>query len=245
MASEGDALSRAFDVFIISLILLNVTAVILETLEGLSERAGSFFWWFEVFSVAVFSLEYLLRLWSCTSDSRYSHPLWGRLRFALTPMAIVDLVAVLPFYIPFVTTLDMRFLRLLRLLRVFKMTRYSESMRILGSVLRAKRGEMILTMAIVLLVMVFASCLMYFAEHASQPEVFSSIPHTMWWAVATLSTVGYGDVFPITPLGKVIGGIVAFLGVGMFALPAGMLASGFLEEVRVKKECPHCGREID
>jgi len=251
VAKPGDRASRAFDISILTLIALNVAALVLDSVQSIHQQLGAFFDVFEVISVAVFSAEYLLRVWSCTASPRYASPLWGRVRFALTPLALVDLSAVLPFYLPFLGV-DLRFMRavrLTRLFRVMKVARYSQAVRTIGRVFAARKEELGVTVFVMLLLLLMASCLMYFAESDSQPDKFSSIPATMWWAVATLTTVGYGDVCPITPLGKVIAGVVSVLGIGMFALPTGILGAGFLEEVRSRKQkkatiCPHCGKEL-
>jgi len=252
VASAGDLPSRLFDIFIMTLISLNVIAVMLETVESLSSRYMLFFRIFEIFSVSIFTIEYLLRLWSCTTDNRFKGSIKGRIRFALTPLALVDLFAILPFYLPMLITFDLRFLRalrLFRLFRLFKMGRYSNAFKMVGNVLREKKEELFITVFSGLILLVVASSLMYFVENEAQPETFSSIPAALWWGVATLTTVGYGDIYPITPIGKLLGGIIALLGIGMFALPAGIITSGFAEEIQRRKEkrriCPHCGKDID
>lgn len=252
VASAGDLPSRMFDVFIMSLISLNVIAVILESVKNLSSQYMLFFRMFEIFSIAIFTIEYFLRLWTCTIDRRFNHPAIGRLRFAVTPLAIVDLMAILPFYLPMIIPLDLRFVRavrLFRLFRLFKMGRYSESLKTLGNVLKAKKEELLIAVFVVLILLVIASSLMYFVENEVQQQAFSSIPAAMWWGVATLTTVGYGDVYPVTPAGKLLGAIIAILGIGMFALPTGILASGFVEEIQKRrgkrKICPHCGKDIN
>lgn len=251
-AADGDLASRIFDIFIMSLIFLNVIAVILETVKGIALHFMPLFQTFEIVSVVIFTIEYLLRLWSCTVYKKYKAPFRGRFRFALTPMAIVDLVAILPFYIPMLIPFDLRFVRVLRLMRMFrlfKMGRYSDSLKTLGNVLKRKKEELLITVFVVGILLVFISSLMYYVENEAQPEAFSSIPAAMWWGVATLTTVGYGDAYPITTLGKFLGAIIALLGIGMFALPAGILGGGFVEEMRKKQDkrtvCPHCGKEID
>lgn len=250
-ASGGDSASKFFDIFIIILISLNVIAVILETVKVLSINYLYYFRLFEVLSVAVFSIEYLCRLWSCTINKTLTNPVKGRIKFALTPLAIVDLLAILPFYLPMIIPIDLRFiraLRLMRLFRLFKIGRYSESLKTLGSVLKAKREELFITVFAVLILLVIASSMMYYVEKESQPEVFSSIPSAMWWGVATLTTVGYGDVYPVTAIGKFLGAIIAILGIGIFALPAGILASGLIEVIQKEKSeqriCPHCGKTL-
>ena len=252
LAETGDLASRICDVCIMSLIAANVLAVILETVPSMGEPYSSFFRLFEVFSVAIFTVEYLVRLWACTADSRYRGAIVGRLRFVLSPMALVDLVAILPFYLPAILPMDlriMRALRLLRLVRVFKMGRYSQALRSLGSVLRAKKEELFIMISVVCFLLVLASSAMYYIENKAQPETFSSIPASMWWAVAALTTVGYGDALPVTTFGKMVAAVVGILGIGMFALPAGIIASGFGEELqrrsRASRKCPHCGKEID
>jgi len=251
IASAGDVPSKIFDVFIMTLISLNVIAVILETEPSLASYKR-FFNKFEVFSVVVFSIEYLLRIWTCTSDKRFKHPLKGRIRFAVTPLALIDLLAVLPFYLPMVIPLDLRSIRALRLfrfVRLLKIGRYSESLRSLGYVLKKKEEELIVTVIALLMLLVITSSIVYFLEHEAQPKVFSSIPAAMWWGVATLTTVGYGDVCPITTLGKCFGALIAILGIGMFALPAGIVASGFAEAFQRRRRttqiCPHCGKNIN
>ena len=251
VASVGDFYSRLFDIFILTLIFLNVLAVILETVETLSSRYTYFFRSFEIFSVTIFTIEYALRLWSCSYSSRYKNSVTGRIRFALTPLALVDLIAILPFYLPMFIALDLRFVRTIRLFRIFrlfKIGRYSESLNKFIYVLKEKKEELLISAFLVFILLVIASSLLFHIENEAQPEVFSSIPSSMWWAVAALTTVGYGDVYPITPLGKILGAFVAILGIGMFALPAGILASGFAEKIKRGDEqriCPHCGKNID
>lgn len=250
MAEDGDLASKVFDIFIMTLIVLNVIAVIIETEASVKAEIGRTLYWFDVVSVIIFSVEYILRIWSCTSDERYERPIIGRLRFAVSPLAIVDLLAILPFYIPFAIHLDLRFLRalrLFRLFRVFKMGRYSESMKILGAVLSEKKSMLLITVFVVFILLIISSSLLYFIENPHQPEAFSSIPASMWWGVETLTTVGYGDVVPLTGWGKLVGSMIALFGVGLFALPAGILAQGFTEEISKREKgycCPHCGKDL-
>lgn len=251
VARPADRLSRGFDIALLSLIVLNILAVVLETVDSINQQIGPALCAFEWFSVAVFSAEYLLRLWSAPADPRFAQPIRGRLRFMVTPMALIDLMAVLPAYLPMLG-FDLRFVRALRLLRIFraaKLARYITALRLFGDVIRAKREELVLTTCVFALMLLITSCLMYFAEHDAQPEAFSSIPAAMWWSVVTLTTVGYGDVHPVTSLGRLLASFSAILGIGFFALPTAILGSGFIEEVEKRKEprgrtCPHCGREL-
>ncbi len=233
---EGDdRLSKRFDIFIMSLILLNVAAVILETVESIHNSIPEVFYYFEIFSIVVFSIEYLGRLWTCTYFEKYQHPIWGRVRFFFSFAGLIDLLAILPFYLPLVFAMDgrvLRILRLFRILRIFKMGRYSTAFNLITRVISQRKEELLISLTIVLVVLVMASSMMYYIEHEVQPDNFSSIPATMWWGVATLTTVGYGDVYPITPLGKVLGAFISIMGVGIFALPAGIIAAGFESEIR-------------
>ncbi|MEG4578870.1 ion transporter [Microcoleus sp. MON1_C5] len=231
--------SLADDAIITGLIVINVAAFIASTSPTLSQQHISILENIEIVSSLVFTIEYVLRLWVCTVDCRYSHPLWGRLRYALTPLSLIDLISILPFYflllfsnLNFVVNL----IRVLRLLRLLKMSRYSESVRTMGAVLSAKKEELIATAFAVFILLIFASSIMYFVEHEAHPKAFGSIPDAMWWGVVTLTTVGYGDIYPITPLGRFLGAILAFLGIGIFALPAGIIAAGFSEEVQRRKQ---------
>jgi voltage-gated potassium channel len=249
-SSVDDKATRIDDYFLTVLILINVIAVMLETVDELSSQYSLVFEIIEVFSVIVFTIEYILRLWTCNLSPRFKHPITGRIKFAFTPMALIDLLAILPFYLPMLLPLDLRFvrsLRLFRLFRLFKMARYSESLRTVLNVTRSRKEELAISLFVVIVLLVFASSFIYYAEHEAQPEAFPSIPASMWWGVTTLTTVGYGDVYPITYVGRIFGAIIAILGIGMFALPTGILASGFSEEMqkrRKQKCCPHCGKEI-
>jgi voltage-gated potassium channel len=245
---RGDA-SWFFDMFIIALILLNTAALVLESFPDLSARYEHEFYVLEAFSVVIFTFEYILRLWTANLHPRYAAPLTGRLRYALTPLAVIDFLAILPFYLPFigVDLRIVRILRVLRLLRLFKVTRYVQALSMIRYVLRNKREELYLSLIFTTMILLITSSLMYFVENEAQPQNFASIPETMWWGIATLTTVGYGDVYPITPLGRFLGGVIAIIGIGLFALPTSILASGFAEAISSDKEkttvCPHCGKE--
>lgn len=234
-----DRLSRRFDIFIMTLIILNVILVILETVEHIYIKYAYWFDLIEVVSVVIFTIEYLARIWTCTLIEKYQHPVWGRIRYVFSAAALIDLFAILPFYLPLLFAMDGRFLRILRLfrlVRLFKMGRYSTAFTLITKVVQRRKEELIISLTFLLVMLVFASGLMYFIEHEAQPEAFSSIPETMWWGVATLTTVGYGDVYPITPLGRLLGAIIAILGVGLFALPAGIVAAGFESELSKRRK---------
>jgi len=243
--------SRLVNGFVIVLILLNVIAVILESVATIHDRFRVIFHWFEIISVLVFSIEYLVRIVVCTESARYRNPITGRIKYSLTPLALLDLFAILPFYLTFITV-DLRILRILRvlrILRILKLAHYSAALRTFGNVLSAKKAELVLTLFFLVIMLIVSSAFMFYAEKDAQPDVFSSIPMAMWWGITTLTTVGYGDAYPITFVGRLLGSFIAIIGIGMFALPAGILSSGLLEEIQSshnsKNICPHCGGSLD
>ena len=217
---------------LILLIFANVVAVVLETVEPIAQAHARFFHWFEIVSVAIFLVEYVLRLHACTAGPReqFHHPLWGRLRYALTPVAIIDLVAILPLFFLLLFAMDLGTLRLVRILRVLKLMRYSPAMAMLGRVVYNERKGLFGALVLLLILLVLSSTVVYYVEREGQPKTFGSIPDAMWWAMAALTTVGYGDVTPITAIGRIIAGFVAILGIGAIALPTGIIASAFIEE---------------
>ncbi|MBL0324881.1 MAG: ion transporter [Cytophagaceae bacterium] len=244
-------LSFIINISLSVLIFLNTIAIILNTIPSLSSTYHHIFWDFEVFSVIIFSIEYLLRLWSCVESRFYTHKFWGRIKFIFSFWGIVDLLAIAPFFLSaFVTDFGViRMLRLLRILRLFRMSKYFHAFRIIKNVLTSKREELILAFSFIIFLILFSSSLMYFLEHPVQPENFSSIPAALWWGVNTMTTVGYGDIYPITLAGKILGSLVAISGISLFALPAGIIASGFNEHIRGYKneqgkvKCPYCQAE--
>lgn len=244
----NDKLSKRFDIFIMTLILLNVAAVIMETVKPIHDNFPEVFNYFEYFSVFIFTIEYIGRVWTCTYMDKYKHPVWGRLKFIFSFMAIIDLLAIMPFYLPLFFAIDgrvLRVLRLFRIIRIFKMGRYSTAFNMIVRVMTKRKEELLVTVTIIFVMLILASSLMYYVEGEAQPGVFTSIPETMWWGVATLTTVGYGDVVPITSLGKLLAAFIAILGVGSFALPAGIIASGFDMEIkqRIKEKEEAAKRE--
>lgn len=251
VAEAGDRLSKIFDISILFLILLNVIAVIVGSVKYFEQSYSVEMYYFEVFSVAIFSAEYLIRLWSCVESERFKGAIKGRIKFVFQFMSLIDLFAVLPFFLPF-TGIDLRYLRMLRLfriLRIAKLGRYYSSLQLIKNVIYAKKEELIMTSAVMGLLLIFSSSVIFYIENPGQPETFSSIPATMWWAVATLTTVGYGDMLPITAVGRFFASIISILGIGMFALPTGILGAGFVEEIKKSKgahvNCPHCGKKVD
>lgn len=233
LGAPGDTTSYVLDGFMCLLIVLNVVAATVETIEPIYLRYASAFDAFEIFSLAVFTLEYSTRLWVCIEHVRPEgvSALQARMRFALSPYALIDLMAILPFYLGALLPADLRFLRIFRLVRLLKLARYSPALATLGRVVYDERRALLGALIIMSGLVLFASSLIYLIERQAQPEAFGSIPHAMWWALATLTTVGYGDVTPITPIGRAFGGLVMIIGLGMFALPVGIIASGFATEI--------------
>jgi voltage-gated potassium channel len=250
--SHGTKCDLLFDYFIVGLIILNILAIILESIVTIGQAYKGFFRGFEVISVIVFTIEYLMRLY--VSD--LTHPSKSRagslLKFIFSGYGLIDLFAILPFYLPFIFKVDLRFIRALRLLRffrIFKVNRYNRSLRLIGDVIREKKTELSITGFVAFIILLVASILMYYIEGPVQPDKFPNILSSFWWAIATLTTVGYGDVFPVTALGKVVSGAIAVLGIGLVALPTGLISVGFIEKIGKKKEemkrCPHCGHELE
>lgn len=247
----GDRLSRRVDRVIMAMILLSVLAVMLETVDSVNAVYGGWLQLFELITVSVFTVEYVLRLWCAPVNHRYRGAVRGRLRFALTPMAIIDFVAIAPFFIAIFFDIDVHtvlMLRLFRLLRLFKLARYMESLRLVTDVFKSKRDELMIVLTIELFLLVIFSSMMYMAEHQAQPDKFSSIPESMWFGIITMTTVGYGDVSPVTMMGKFAAASLALVGVAMFALPTGIIAAGFSSQMQKKHRvfnpvCPHCGND--
>lgn len=223
--------ARAIRFFIQILILINILCVILESVESYAFRYRSLFYVIEVVSVAIFSVEYLLRLYSCDKEK-------GRLSFIFSPYGIIDLLAILPFYLTF-WTIDLRFLRAFRLFRLFriaKMARYWEAIHLFGRVIQNKKEEIVSSFLIFFVFLTVNSGLIYFAEKEIPGTAFSSIPKAMWWGVVTMTTVGYGDMVPSTALGKLFGAFTAMIGIALFAIFAGVFVTGFSEELKRSKK---------
>lgn len=238
--------------FIYTLIVINIIVLILESYEEIRAQFGVLIDLFELVSVIIFTIEYIIRLYvaDLDKDSNYS-----RFKFAISPLGLIDLFAIMPFYLPMFIAIDLRvirILRLLRLLRIFKLGRFSKSLKTISQVLKDTRADLTIAMFVAFVLLVLSSTLMYYVEHDAQPDKFASIIHSFWWSVATLTTVGYGDVYPITGIGKLLSAIIAIIGIGFVALPTGIISSAFVEKLQSKKqkkqtsvcECPNCGKEF-
>jgi len=243
VVDEDSRLGNLFNTLIIILIILNMLSIILESIQSMQAEYHWLFEGFENFCLVIFTFEYIVRL--TTADVMYPQ-LKGRkpfFKYIFSFMALVDLLSILPSILLLVLPQGMlaelsfiRMLRIMRVFRVFKITRYSNSLKMMGEVLKAKSGELSITIFITMILMIIASTLMYYAEHTTQPDQFPDIVHAFWWAVATLTTVGYGDVYPVTALGKILSGVIAILGIGLVALPTGILSSAFVDKMADQKE---------
>ncbi len=230
---SGDRAARAVDVFLIALVLVNVTAVILESIRPEADGSGVLFLSIETVSVAVFTLEYVLRLWSAPEHAPFGElPAWrARWRFALQPQSLIDLLAVAPVYIGLFVEGDLRAFLVLRLFRFFKLARYSPGIASLAEAVYNERRALLASAVILMGTVLIAASLMTIVEGEAQPDKFGTIPAAMYWAAVTLTTVGYGDVVPITALGRLLAGLTAFVGWIMLALPVGIIASAFAREI--------------
>ena len=243
------------DYIMVPLILLNVLAVVLETEISIYAKYKDYFVNFELGSIIIFTIEYITRLFLF---ARTRGNFWKKIT---TPIMIIDLLVILPFYLTLFFGVNLGYLRVFRMVRLVKLTRYTRSIKLFGQVLSAKREELVVSLGILAILIVFAATGIYYVEKEQQPDDFGSIPKSIWWAIITVTSVGYGDVTPVTTLGKALAGIVAILGVGLFAIPTGFIAAGFSdqfqrekEEIKEKKNgqegssssfCPHCGKHID
>ena len=253
---------KVVNVFIVVLIILNVIVVMLETMPSIENNHGlmRFFRYFDLVSVIIFTIEFILRVWSCNHLEKYKHSFWGRLKYMLSPAALIDLIAFLPYYLHILIGnligLDLRVLRMLRLLRffrLFRLTAYTTPAHIITNVFRKRKNDLALSFILAIFLIIISSCIMYYAEHLSPSEAeskFTSIPATIWWSVVTLTTTGYGEIVPLTKIGKAMASVIMLTGVAFFALPAGIITAGFIEEFRmsrVKKthRCPHCGEPFE
>ncbi len=239
---EGDRANRRaaawVEIGVNTLILINVSAVVLESFAPLAARFGGAFRIVELVSVGIFTVEYVLRL--SVSDLRYpelSKPA-AVLKYALTPLALVDLAAILPFYLPLLVHLDLRAIRVLRLVRIVRILKLRALLgpfMIMETAVAKRQAELSITVFLTAITVMFSAMLMYFIEAPHQPEAFSNVLSSIWWSIATLTTVGYGDIYPVTALGRVLAAIIALAGIGLVALPTGILGSSFIEEFNASR----------
>lgn len=251
-SESGNKAGKAFDIFIMVLIFINVIMVIVDTFD-IPPRVQMLSRYIEVVSVIIFTAEYILRLWICDLKYEGKPAYISRLKYIFSFMAIIDLLAILPFYLPVIISIDLRVLRMLRvirLFRIFKINRYTTALNTIAMVFKNKASQLISSMTVVFMLILISSVIMYNVEHDAQPGQFGNVFQAMWWAIATLTTVGYGDIYPVTVLGKLFSSIIAILGIGLVAVPTGIITAGFSEIVEKnaadeKKYCPYCGHRIN
>ncbi len=212
------------------LIALSILTIILDSFQVIHDKFQAAFQIFEIITVIVFTFEYMLRIW--TADLLYPEAKHPRLKYCFSFMAIIDLLAILPFYLPFFSA-DLRFLRMMRLfrlfrlLRVFKLGRYFEALHVIVKVIKASGPQLVMSVVICFFVMLFSAIIMYEVENPVQPEQFPNVLSSLWWAICTLTTVGYGDVYPITVVGRFFASVISLVGIGIIAIPTGIIAAGF------------------
>jgi len=224
-------MNRIIDRLVYGLIIASIIGIIAET-HDISENARHLFGLFETVTYIAFSIEYIYRILQARKGL-------GIQSYALSFFGIIDLLAILPFFLPFIIAVDARAIRVLRLLRlvnVIKIGRHNKAINTLIKVIRSVRTEVAVTLFASVVVVVFAGILMYYAEHETQPEVFNNMSQSIWWAVATLTTIGYGDIYPITAMGKIIASSLAFVGVGLVAIPAGLISAAYVDEINSQKK---------
>ncbi len=236
---EHNKLSKGFNYFLMVLIILSVGEMALETDASIYEPYKPYFKTFDFFTVMVFSVEYVIRILTAHLDSENpGKTRWQSIRnYIFSGPGLIDLVSIIPFYLDLAFDGRVfRMLKLLRLSRVFKIARYNESMRDVVDVIRAKSSEIGVIMGLIIIIMIISSFLMFYAENKEQPDAFPNVLGCLWWAVVTMTTIGYGDVYPVTAAGKIIGSVMALLGIGLVAMPTGIISAGFLEKVNERRE---------
>ncbi len=245
---DYDFLSRGYDFLNAATIIINLTASILYTFEPVRERVGRMLIAIELITAVFFMIDYILRIW--TADCLYPNLSRGKaiLRYMTSISGLIDLFSFLPYFLPFFFPSGMvafRLVRIIRILRLFRINSYYDSLKVIWDVVYGKRQQLIASVTIILILMVGSSLCMYSLEHDAQPEVFKNALSGIWWSASTLLTVGYGDIYPITTAGKIFGIIITFLGVGMVAIPTGIISAGFVDQYSRVKKMSEYGREDD
>jgi len=234
----GGRLHGYFDTFIVVWVVISVVAVILESVDSIHFVLALEFIILDTVAVTIFTVEYLLRIYSAVEDPRYQDSWLPRWKYARTPTAVIDLLAILPFFLEAMLhhLIDLRFLRIFRLMRLLKLTRYTGATMTLGRVVKREWPVLGASAFVMLLLVVLTASLGYLFEHEAQPEKFENIPQSIYWAVVTLASVGYGDISPVTPMGRAMTIVLALLGIGIFAIPAALLSSAFTDQLRIERE---------
>jgi voltage-gated potassium channel Kch len=234
----GGKLHQYYDLFIVVWVLISVLAVILESVDSIYYNLAVEFVILDAIAVLVFSFEYLMRLYSCVEEPRYQRLIVGRLSYASKPVAIIDFLAIIPFFLEVFLhhLIDLRFLRSFRLMRLFKLARYTGSTNTLFAIIRREAPILATSAFTLMLLVVLVASLGYLFEHEAQPDKFENIPTSIYWAVITLASVGYGDISPVTPMGRFMTTLMALIGLGLFAIPASILSSAFTQELQSQRQ---------
>ena len=237
-SAYGGRLKDFFNVFINVWVLISVLAVVMETVASVSYLINIEFVILDTIAVAIFSVEYMMRIYSAVEEPGHRNPLTGRIKQFTNPSTLIDFLAILPFFLEVLLhhVLDLRFLRIFRLARLLKLTRGSDATGTLFKVIKREWPVMSAAAFVMILLIVLTASLGYLVEHAAQPEKFENIPTAIYWAVITLASVGYGDISPITPIGRAITVVMSLVGIGIFAIPAGLLASAFSDQLHKERE---------
>eukprot|EP01089_Gocevia_fonbrunei_P016421 TRINITY_DN5078_c0_g1_i1.p1 TRINITY_DN5078_c0_g1~~TRINITY_DN5078_c0_g1_i1.p1 ORF type:complete len:329 (+),score=24.48 TRINITY_DN5078_c0_g1_i1:42-1028(+) len=254
--NSHDPLTRYVKYSLDFLIFINIIVIMLETVNEIYFSFVIFFDLFEYILIIIFATEYLLRLWACTQDEfqKYTHPIFGRIKWMIHPYSIIDLISILPSIVSVGYTMvtgeketsdTVRAIRMVRLVRALVLLRRAAAVKLLISALKSKQKELGIVLILLIAMLAFCSSVMYVLEGEAQPEKFGSIFEASWFGISTLTAIAYGDVYPVTPLGKIAGGVFCLMGLGWFALPAGLLAIGFTaafeKRLETKGRCVVCG----
>ena len=234
----GGQIHNFFDLFIIVWVVLSVVSVLLETVEAVHYILAMEFAVLDSIAVAVFTTEYIMRIYSCVEDPKFRHAYAGRARYASTPGAVIDALAVMPFFLEALLhhLFDLRFLRIFRMLRLLKLTRFSDATKLVWDGIKREAGTIGASFFVMVLVIILCGSIGYLLEHAAQPEKFESIPGAIYWSVITLASVGFGDIAPVTPMGRFVTSLMALLGIALIAIPSGILAAAFTDQLRIERE---------
>lgn len=239
IGSREDWLSRGYDIFSTAMLFVNLTATILFTFDDVAERFNAALVTAEAVSVAFFAIDYILRIWTAKYSHKSASELRSVWRYASSFTGIIDLLSFLPYYLPFFFPSGaaiFRMFRVVRIFRLFQINAYYDSLSVITQVIYSKKQQLLSSVFIISVLMLASSLCMYSLEHEAQPEIFENVFSGIWWSVSTLLTVGYGDIYPITLMGKIFGIVITFLGVGMVAIPTGIISAGFVEQYsRIKR----------
>lgn len=248
VGNDLDRISRSYDFINVLAIILNLSASILYTFADIMEKYDVWILMVEEITVAFFAIDYVLRIWT----ARFLYPGKREIRsikkYVFSFTGIVDLLSFLPYYLPIffpAGAVAFRMLRIVRIFRLFRINAYYDSLNVITEVIRGKKQQLFSSVFIILVLMLASSLCMYSLEHEAQPEVFSNAFSGIWWSASTLLTVGYGDIYPVTTLGKVFGIVITFLGVGMVAIPTGIISAGFVDQYTSLKQRIAEGYQLD